>query len=118
MNSASGLEPTSIPTSLPSRIEGPAGFSFAFPGVAAYAASKSGLVGLMQALAAEFGRAMSASMQIGGGIGCWNSRSFPKRLLRSIMMAFAVAWLAIAIFTPNVSELGDAVVIACYPPKA
>ncbi|MEZ2130963.1 MULTISPECIES: SDR family oxidoreductase [unclassified Sinorhizobium] len=31
------------------------GYSFAFPGVAAYAASKSGLIGLAQALAAEFG---------------------------------------------------------------
>jgi NAD(P)-dependent dehydrogenase (short-subunit alcohol dehydrogenase family) len=31
------------------------GYSFAFPGAAAYAASKSGLIGLMQALAAEFG---------------------------------------------------------------
>jgi NAD(P)-dependent dehydrogenase (short-subunit alcohol dehydrogenase family) len=31
------------------------GYSFAFPGVASYAASKSGLIGLTQALAAEFG---------------------------------------------------------------
>jgi NAD(P)-dependent dehydrogenase (short-subunit alcohol dehydrogenase family) len=31
------------------------GYSFAFPQVAAYAASKSGLIGLTQALAAEFG---------------------------------------------------------------
>jgi NAD(P)-dependent dehydrogenase (short-subunit alcohol dehydrogenase family) len=31
------------------------GHSFAFPGVAAYAASKSGLIGLTQALASEFG---------------------------------------------------------------
>ncbi len=31
------------------------GYSSAFPGVAAYAASKSGLIGLVQALAAEFG---------------------------------------------------------------
>ena len=31
------------------------GYSFAFPGVAAYAASKAGLVGLTQALASEFG---------------------------------------------------------------
>ena len=31
------------------------GYSFAFPGVAAYAASKSGLIGLTQALGAEFG---------------------------------------------------------------
>ncbi|WP_280152065.1 SDR family oxidoreductase [Piscinibacter sp. XHJ-5] len=31
------------------------GYSFAFPGVAAYAASKAGLIGLMQALAAEYG---------------------------------------------------------------
>ncbi|MDI7860553.1 SDR family oxidoreductase [Rhizobiaceae bacterium n13] len=31
------------------------GYSFAFPNVAAYAASKSGLIGLTQALAAEFG---------------------------------------------------------------
>ena len=31
------------------------GYSFAFPGVAADAASKSGLIGLTQALAAEFG---------------------------------------------------------------
>lgn len=32
------------------------GYSFAFPGVAAYAASKSGLIGLTQALAVEFGQ--------------------------------------------------------------
>jgi len=31
------------------------GYSFSFPGVAAYAASKSGLIGLTQTLAAEFG---------------------------------------------------------------
>lgn len=31
------------------------GYTFAFPGVAAYAASKSGLIGLTQALASEFG---------------------------------------------------------------
>jgi NAD(P)-dependent dehydrogenase (short-subunit alcohol dehydrogenase family) len=31
------------------------GYTFAFPGVAAYAASKSGLIGLTQSLAAEFG---------------------------------------------------------------
>jgi NAD(P)-dependent dehydrogenase (short-subunit alcohol dehydrogenase family) len=31
------------------------GYSFAFPGVAAYAASKAGLIGLTQTLAAEFG---------------------------------------------------------------
>jgi NAD(P)-dependent dehydrogenase (short-subunit alcohol dehydrogenase family) len=31
------------------------GYTFSFPGVAAYAASKSGLIGLTQALAAEYG---------------------------------------------------------------
>ncbi|MCY1203459.1 Dihydroanticapsin 7-dehydrogenase [compost metagenome] len=31
------------------------GYTVAFPGVAAYAASKSGLIGLTQALAAEYG---------------------------------------------------------------
>jgi NAD(P)-dependent dehydrogenase (short-subunit alcohol dehydrogenase family) len=31
------------------------GYSFAFPGVAAYSASKSGLIGLTQALASEYG---------------------------------------------------------------
>jgi NAD(P)-dependent dehydrogenase (short-subunit alcohol dehydrogenase family) len=31
------------------------GYSFSFPGVAAYAASKSGIIGLVQALAAEYG---------------------------------------------------------------
>jgi NAD(P)-dependent dehydrogenase (short-subunit alcohol dehydrogenase family) len=45
------------------------GYSFAFPGTAAYSASKSGLIGLTQALAAEFGpKAIRVNAVLPGGI--------------------------------------------------
>jgi NAD(P)-dependent dehydrogenase (short-subunit alcohol dehydrogenase family) len=45
------------------------GYSFAFPGFAAYAASKSGLIGLTQALAAEFGpRGIRVNAILPGGV--------------------------------------------------
>jgi NAD(P)-dependent dehydrogenase (short-subunit alcohol dehydrogenase family) len=45
------------------------GYSFAFPGLAAYAASKSGLIGLTQALAAEFGpRGIRVNAILPGGV--------------------------------------------------
>ncbi|MFY2556235.1 SDR family oxidoreductase [Corallococcus terminator] len=45
------------------------GYSFAFPGTAAYSASKSGLVGLTQALAAEYGpKGVRVNALLPGGV--------------------------------------------------
>jgi NAD(P)-dependent dehydrogenase (short-subunit alcohol dehydrogenase family) len=53
------------------------GYSFAFPGVAAYAASKSRLIGLTRALAAEFGpRGVRVNAILPGAVGGWRRWSF------------------------------------------